>query len=116
MNSNRLQDLVDGAHQAHRIMTTNTVQRGSLLTQGQIETAGKAWVRASVTTELAYALIGGLKRVGRTLWWFTVAGFIVFGTLWGVIHAERIVKAIDRWDLAVNPETHVPQAPLKGKR
>lgn len=73
----------------HRI-----VQRtGHLVTEGQIETAGKAYVKAGVWTMLAAALIDGMRLVGRTVWILATLAALGFAAAWVAKHWP----AIERW-------------------
>ena len=72
----------------HRI-----VQRtGHVVTEGQIETAGKAYVKATVWTMAADLVLDGLRLVGRTLW--TVATVLALGAfgLWAWKHWPAILR------------------------
>lgn len=72
----------------HRI-----VQRtGHIVTEGQIETAGKAYVKASVWTMGAEAVIDGLRLVGRTLWMLAVIAGLGYAGLMIWKHWPAIVR------------------------
>lgn len=69
------------------------VQRtGHVVTEGQIETAGKAYVKASVWTMGAEAVIDGLRLVGRTLWTLGVLAGLGYAGLMIWKHWHAIVR------------------------
>lgn len=72
----------------HRI-----VQRpGRLATEGQIETAGRAYVHATVWSAAAHALIDGARLVGRTLWLMAALAAIATATAWLYKHWPAVIR------------------------
>lgn len=72
----------------HRIVR----RTGHAVTEGQIETAGKAYVRASIWTLAAEAVIDGVRLVGRTLWVLAVAASLAAFGLWAFKHWPTIMR------------------------
>lgn len=72
----------------HRI-----VQRtGHLVTQGQLETAGKAYTRATVWTAAAHAVIDGIRMVGRTVWKLATVAAVGFAGVWLYLHWGQLMR------------------------
>jgi hypothetical protein len=63
-----------------------------LVTEGQIETAGKAYVKASVWTMAAEALIDGARLVGRTVWILGTYAAVILVGLWAFKHWPAIMR------------------------
>lgn len=72
----------------HRILE----RTGHIVTEGQIETAGKTYVQASVWTAAAYAVIDGARLVGRTLWILATLASIGFAGTWLYLHWPQVVR------------------------
>lgn len=67
-------------------------KRGSILTEGQIETAGKAYVQATVWTMAADLVLDGVRVVGRTMWRLAILAGLGYGALWIFIHWPQIAR------------------------
>lgn len=65
---------------------------GHLVTEGQIETAGKAYVKAGVWTMLAAALIDGMRLVGRTVWKLATLTAVIAAGVWAFNHWHAIIR------------------------
>lgn len=68
-------------------------KRGAILTEGQIETAGKTYVQATVWTMAADLVLDGVRVVGRTVWRLAMLAGLGYGALWIFIHWTQI----ERW-------------------
>lgn len=65
---------------------------GHIVTEGQIETAGKAYVHATVWSAAAHAVIDGVRLVGRTLWVLATYAAVAFAGLWVYLHWRDITR------------------------
>lgn len=67
-------------------------RKSPLLTEGQIETAGRAYVKASVWTMAAEAIIDGARLVGRTVWILSTYAAVIAAGLWVYKHWPAIMR------------------------
>jgi hypothetical protein len=67
-------------------------RRSPLVTEGQIETAGKAYVKASVWTMVAEAIIDGARLVGRTVWILATYAAVIAAGVWAFKHWDAIMR------------------------
>jgi len=79
-------------HTPARALHSIVQRTGHVVTEGQIETAGKAYVKASVWTMGAEAVIDGLRLVGRTLWMAAVYAGLAYAGLMIWKHWPAIVR------------------------
>lgn len=67
-------------------------KRGAILTEGQIETAGKAYVRATVWTMAADLVLDGLRLVARTVWMLATYAAVIAAGVWTYQHWAAILR------------------------
>lgn len=72
----------------HRIVQ----KTGHVVTEGQIETAGKAYVKASIWTMVAEAIIDGMRLVGRTVWILATYAAVIAAGVWAFKHWDAIMR------------------------
>lgn len=66
-------------------------RKSPLVTEGQLETAGRAYVHATVWSAAAHAVIDAARVVGRTIWKVTTWTAVGFAALWVVKHLPEIL-------------------------
>lgn len=79
-------------HAPERTLQRIVQRTGHIVTEGQIETAGKAYMKASVFTMAAEAVIDGVRLVGRTLWILATYAAVIAGGVWAFKHWPAIMR------------------------
>lgn len=66
--------------------------RAPILTEGQIETAGRTYVRATVWTEAAYLVLDTVRTIGRTLWVLATYAAIAAAAVWTYLNWPTVQR------------------------
>lgn len=91
-----MNDLQNDIRRSMGLTPERTVQRilhrtGHVVTEGQIETAGKTYTKASVATAALLAVIDAGRVMGRTLWRAITLAAAGLATLWVLQHLPAIL-------------------------